>query len=50
MRCMFVIHSWLRNWTLCLLAVPMFGLTSPAQAEIAPTVLDLAKLATVRDV
>ena len=47
MRCMFVVHSLLRNWTLCLLALPLFGFTSPAQAEIAPTALDRAKLATV---
>jgi serine protease Do len=47
MRRMFGIHPFLRHWTLCLLAVPIFVLTSPAQAEIAPAILDRAKLATV---
>ena len=47
MRCMFVVHSFLRNWTLCFLALPMVGLMSPAQAELAPAALDRAKLATV---
>lgn len=47
MHRMFGIHSFLRHWTLCLLALPLSGLTSPAQAEIASTALDRAKLATV---
>ncbi|MCE9536243.1 MAG: hypothetical protein K8R65_07530, partial [Nitrospirae bacterium] len=47
MRDMVSIHSSIRNWTLCLVALPLFSFTSPAQAEIAPAALDRAKLATV---
>lgn len=47
MRDMVCLHSSIRNWTLCLLVLPLLGFISPAQAEIAPTVLDRAKLATV---
>jgi serine protease Do len=47
MRRTALIHSLLRGSALCLLALPILGLTAPAHAELSPAALDRAKLATV---
>ena len=47
MRRTSIMNVFLHGSVLCLLALPVLGLTTPAHAEISPAALDRAKLATV---